>query len=129
MVLSAAFFPNNSLTRARARKCQANRSNGCDGNGGPHEPEGVADGHPKMRELAITIPSAINPIPTMTISASMVSRKGICFDCFMVLRLFGPGTWWTVKAKAEVRKVTQPQHRAGGGAGKGRRGPALNDCD
>jgi hypothetical protein len=48
------------------------------------------DGHPKIRELAITIPSAINPIPTMTISASMVSRKGICFDCFMVLRLLAP---------------------------------------
>jgi len=43
----------------------------------------------------------------------------------MVLRLFGPGTWWTVRAKAEVRQVTRPQHRADGGAGNGRRGPAL----
>jgi hypothetical protein len=66
-------------------------------------------GHPKMRELAITIPSAINPIPTMTISASMVSRKEICFDCFMVLRLFGLGALWTIWAQPEVRQVTQSE--------------------
>jgi hypothetical protein len=43
----------------------------------------------------------------MTISTLIFSRVGICFEGFMVLRLFGPGTWWTATAKAEVRQVTQ----------------------
>ena len=60
-----------------------------------------------MRELATTIPSAIKPNPTMMINASMVSHNGTCFNCFMVLRLLVPATWWTGGAKAEVRQVTQ----------------------
>jgi hypothetical protein len=43
-----------------------------------------------MRAAAVTIPSAINPSPTMEISTSIVSRLGICFEGFMVLRLLAP---------------------------------------
>jgi hypothetical protein len=43
-----------------------------------------------MRAAAVTIPNAINPSPTMEISTSIVSRLGICFEGFMVLRLLAP---------------------------------------
>jgi hypothetical protein len=43
-----------------------------------------------MRAAAVTIPNAINPSPTTEISKSIVSRLGICFEGFMVLRLLAP---------------------------------------
>ena len=43
-----------------------------------------------MRAVVVTIPSAINPIPTMTISTSIFSRVGICFEGFILLRLVAP---------------------------------------
>ena len=43
-----------------------------------------------MRAAAVTIPTAINPSPTMEINTSIFSRMGICFEGFMVLRLLAP---------------------------------------
>ena len=40
-----------------------------------------------MRAAVVTIPSAMNPSPTMIISTLIFSRVGICFGGFMVLRL------------------------------------------
>ena len=40
-----------------------------------------------MRAAVVTIPSAMNPSPTMIISTLIFSRAGICFGGFMVLRL------------------------------------------
>jgi hypothetical protein len=43
-----------------------------------------------MRAAAVTIPKAINPSPTMEISTLILSRTGIRYDGFMVLRLLAP---------------------------------------